>query len=131
MNNFQRLDVMGIPLFQIRNPDIFAGHHHQITLPESCKLLLISESLPQNEEALLFSKIIATMGLKADQTLHLMPQSLHLLNHHQLQWCWFCGCEGESLPNVKMLHSSSLAVLQQDQQAKKYLWQQIKTHQAS
>ncbi|USH01954.1 DNA polymerase III subunit psi [Grimontia kaedaensis] len=131
MNDLQRLKEMGITVWDVRRPECYPDVSPQpVSLPDDCKLLLVCESKPTEQEALLFSKVLASMKLSVKQALHLPPQAVNLLDKHQLEWCWFAGTQQMDIDGVKMLTSPSLAVLENDQFAKKQLWQQIKQYES-
>ncbi|MEZ8143758.1 DNA polymerase III subunit psi [Enterovibrio norvegicus FF-454] len=129
MNDLQRLKEMGITVWDIRHPVVFPENMTTaITLPPSCKLLFVSESAPNDHEAWLFGKILASMKLTPEQALRLPPRALSALGEHSLEWSWFSGVSAQALPNVKALSSPSLSALNDDQNAKKALWKQIKNY---
>ncbi|CZF78971.1 DNA polymerase III subunit psi [Grimontia marina] len=131
MNDLQRLKEMGITVWDIRRPECYPDLAPQpVSLPEHCKLLLVCDAQPSEQEAWLFSKVLASMKLSVEQALYLPPQAVNLLGKHQLDWCWFAGTQQTDIDGVKMLTSPSLAVLDNDQLAKKQLWQQIKQYES-
>lgn len=129
MNDVQRLKEMGIPVWELRRPELYSGIAAQdIVLPQTCQILLVSDSLPNQQDAWLFGKILASMKLVPEQARQLPPSALPLIKQHALKWVWFCGTSAQSLDGAWVLSSPSLAVLQHDQAAKKALWQQIKRY---
>ncbi|KXF79691.1 DNA polymerase III subunit psi [Enterovibrio coralii] len=128
MNDLQRLKEMGITVWDVRRADLFPTQTAQtIDLPSTCKLLLVCDSQPEEQDAWLFGKILSSMKLAPEEALRLPPEALSSLAEHALTWCWFAGCDGEVPQGVKKLTSPSLSLLQNDQNAKKALWHQIKT----
>ncbi|EOD78399.1 DNA polymerase III psi subunit [Grimontia indica] len=101
-----------------------------VSLPDDCKLLLVCNAQPSEQEAWLFSKVLASMKLSVEQALYLPPQAVNLLGEHQLEWCWFAGSQEAEIEGVKRLISPSLSALDNDQLAKKQLWQQIKQYES-
>lgn len=131
MNDLQRLKEMGITVWDVRRPECYPDVSPQpVSLPDDCKLLLVCESKPTEQEAWLFSKVLASMKLSVEQALYLPPQAVNLLGKHQLDWCWFAGTQDADIEGVKRLISPSLSALDNDQLAKKQLWQQIKQYES-
>ncbi|PKF51885.1 DNA polymerase III subunit psi [Enterovibrio nigricans] len=128
MNDLQRLNEMGITVWDVRRTGFFPNQKAKaVALPASCKLLLVCESQPDEQDAELFGKILSSMKLSPEEALRVQPEVLSAVSEHSLEWCWFAGCEGEALSGTKKLTSPSLSMLQHDQNAKKVLWHQIKT----
>ncbi|MDD1783923.1 DNA polymerase III subunit psi [Enterovibrio sp. ZSDZ35] len=128
MNDLQRLKEMGISVWEVRRADVFPNQPQQtITLPVGCKLLLICDNQPEEQDAWLFGKILSSMKLTPEDALRLPADALLAITDHNLEWCWFAGCDGDAPHGTKKLTSPSLSLLQHDQNAKKALWHQIKT----
>ncbi len=126
INEKQYLHEMGISTWELVHPDRLAGYQSpMIELPSSCKLLLVSPVCPVNESATLFEKILKSMKLTVDQSMHLEPEHLTLLAEHQLEWIWFAGCEAKAVENIKQLTSPLLADIEGNNEHKRALWQQI------
>ncbi len=126
MNDVQRLKNMGISVWALRKPEHYPLHQQKIILPSTCRLLLVSDSIPDEADAWLFGKIIASMQVAPEEAMYLSPLAFSLIETHTLDWCWFAGCALQSIENVHVLTSLSLSHLQTDMRAKKDLWQQIK-----
>ncbi|MGF1764801.1 DNA polymerase III subunit psi [Aliivibrio kagoshimensis] len=124
--DLQYLHEMGISAWQIREPTLFPDYHaNLISLPESCKLLLIAEKNPQQHEAWLFAKVLASMKLTPEQAVFLPVAALELLSEHQLTWCWFSGVQVTPLTGVRTLSSISLSEMRESSDSRRHLWQQI------
>ncbi len=123
----QLLQEMAIDNWQLSHPERLQGYQAaDINLEPSCQLLLVAESVPQGQDALLFSKVLASMKLELKQALHLMPSQLSQLKSHQLQWVWFAGCEtDDTFSELKLLQSPALADIHGNNQHRRQLWQQI------
>lgn len=127
MNDLQRLKYMGIRVWELRHPEFYSEQQALTDLPESCRLLFVSEVIPTERDAWLFGKIIASMQISPEEVLYLPPYALSQLGSHRLSWCWFAGCAVHEMTQVQIITSPSLAALQDDIQAKKSLWHQIKS----
>ncbi|WP_434356682.1 DNA polymerase III subunit psi [Parasalinivibrio latis] len=129
-----QLEEMGIPAWDVRNPQLYAEMAEtKVDLPEQCQLLLITDDLLTEKDVELFGKILATMKLKTEQALCLPRAALPHLAFQTLAWCWVTGHELEEtertvLKNTRVLHSVAISAMHNDNQAKKYLWQQIKQY---
>ncbi|PCS23535.1 DNA polymerase III subunit psi [Candidatus Enterovibrio escicola] len=134
MNDLQRLKEMGIAVWELRRPDIYPNLYREIiSLPLSCKLLLICDELSNEHDAWLFGKILASIGLLPDQALRLPPAALPHVGEHALSWCWFAGVKESDLSNlkgVKRLISPALSVLHGSPTEKKALWLQIRENES-
>lgn len=127
MNDLQRLNEMGIPVWDIRDPSLFEQSPKPFLLPETCQLLFVCNETPNEQQAWLFGKILGSMQLLPSQALQIPSVALSSLNAHSLQWCWFCDCQNqEMIEGVKNIFSPSLSTLSEDINAKKTLWNQIK-----
>ncbi|WP_407332267.1 DNA polymerase III subunit psi [Enterovibrio sp. 27052020O] len=131
MNDLQRLKEMGITVWDVRQPDVLSVNMTKaIALPASCKLLFVSDSAPNEHEAWLFGKILASMKLTSEQALRLPARALSTLGEHSLEWCWCAGVPTHPIAGVKALASPALSALNDDQNAKKALWKQIKSYES-
>lgn len=130
MNDVQRLKEMGIPVWELRRPQLYPDSSPQmVALPEDCKLLLVCDSPINEKEAWLFGKILASMKLTPEQARLLPSSAVAHVTQHQLQWVWYCGVPAQGgLATAAVLTSPSLNILEHDQSAKKALWQQIKQY---
>ncbi|OEF25848.1 DNA polymerase III subunit psi [Vibrio rumoiensis] len=123
----QYLQEMAIPVWELAHPERLQGYQAPgLVLPSSCVLLLVSESLPQGEDATLFIKVLGSMTLKPEQALQITPAQLVTLEKHQLSWIWFAGCEVSlTLDGVNQLSSPLLQDIHGNTQNRRDLWQQI------
>ncbi len=126
LDDIQRLKIMGIEVWQLRKPEHYPAHYPKVVLPDTCRLLLVAEKLPEGEDAWLFGKIIASMKVKPAECFYLSFDAFSYLSEHQLDWCWFAGVKASPMAKVRVLSSPSLSQLHQDINAKKALWHQIK-----
>ncbi|MGP8307488.1 DNA polymerase III subunit psi [Vibrio sp. YIC-376] len=126
INEKQYLHEMGISTWELIHPDRLAGYHSpKIDLSSACKLLLVSPECPTNESVILFEKILKSMKLTLDQSMHLEPERLSQLGEHQLEWVWFAGSEAKACENTKQLISPLLQEIDGNNEQKRALWQQI------
>ncbi|WP_028023813.1 DNA polymerase III subunit psi [Enterovibrio calviensis] len=129
MNDLQRLKEMGITVWDVKRPDLFPNNADKaIALPSSCKLLFVSDAELSVQDAWLFGKILASMKLSPEQALSLPSRAVANLGEHSLNWCWFAGVSVQTLSGVNSLSSPALSILNDDQDAKKALWKQIKRY---
>lgn len=128
MNDLQRLKAMGITVWEVRNPQIFPNYQAaQVMVPDDCKLLFVSEHLPDIQTFPLFEKIVVSMKLSVAQTMYLPPAALQNVSHHKLTYVWFAGCPEQELPGAHLLTSPELSALESTPDAKQALWQRIKS----
>lgn len=127
--DLQYLQEMGITAWQIKQPEVYPDHAPElVSLPESCKLLLVAPSVPQSHDAWLFGKVLASMKLTPEQALYLPESAVAQLAEHQLVWCWFAGCDVNTIDGCRILQSKSLPEMRQDTASRRDLWQQICTY---
>ncbi|GLO61748.1 DNA polymerase III subunit psi [Vibrio sp. MACH09] len=120
------LQEMGISRWDVIHPQRLEGYHAEsIVLPEECKLLLVSAVKPKGELAELFERVLKSMGLTLDQSLHLFPNQMPYLGKQSLDWIWFSGGEAIELEGVNLISSPLLADIQGNTQQRRQLWQQI------
>ncbi|MBD1576112.1 DNA polymerase III subunit psi [Vibrio sp. S11_S32] len=138
----QKLQEIGIDVWEVSHPERLQGFQSSgFSLPPTCVLLLVAESIPQGQDTALFAKVLASMKLNLDQALHVTPTQLSQINQHQLTWVWFCGTETEtdtetksqalefSVEGLQVLNSVSLADIPTDISHRRQLWQQICSYQ--
>lgn len=137
----QKLQEMGVDVWEVAHPERLQGVEQRgFSLPESCALLLVADSIPVGDEAVLFAKVLASMKLNLEQALHVTPAQLSQITHHQLVWIWFAGTalsdaeQSESailfeLDGLQVLNSVSLSDIPTDIQHRRQLWQQICSYQ--
>ena len=137
----QRLQEMGVDVWEVAHPERLQGvEQRSFSLPKSCALLLVADSIPTGDEAVLFAKVLASMKLNLEQALHVTPAQLSQIIHHQLVWVWFAGVDlpdieqSESsaafkLDGLQALNSVSLIDIPTDIQHRRQLWQQICSYQ--
>lgn len=126
IDDVQRLKNMGIRVWQLRNPDHYPAHQPKVVIPDTCRLLLVTDKVPEEADAWLFGKIIASMQVMPEECFYLSSEGFSYLSEHKLDWCWFAGTQASPITNVRVLNSPLLSQLQQDLNAKKALWHQIK-----
>lgn len=120
------LQKMGLGYWQIRRPELFPDYRPQtITLPRSCRILLVFDGQWTQETQTFLTRILASMKLRLDEALCLPTTALDQLGEHHLTWCWFIDCQGSEPVGVRVLRSVGLTQLQQQPELKKDLWQQI------
>ncbi|MFD2179849.1 DNA polymerase III subunit psi [Veronia pacifica] len=126
LDDIQRLSEMGITSWQLRRPDLYPDHaKNTVTIPASCKLLLICDVTLDDHDAWLFSKILSSMKLSPEQTMMLSHQAVQHINQHHLEWVWYIGAPNNQLSGTKSLISVPLSEMHDDPSAKKALWLQI------
>ncbi|WP_324187421.1 DNA polymerase III subunit psi [Vibrio hibernica] len=137
----QKLQEMGVDIWELAHPERLQGvEQRSFSLPKPCALLLVADSIPTGDEAVLFAKVLASMKLNLDQALHVTPAQLSQVTHHQLVWIWFAGTalsdeeQRESaihfeLDGLQVLNSVSLSDIPTDIQHRRQLWQQICSYQ--
>jgi DNA polymerase-3 subunit psi len=126
MDDVQRLKNMGIRVWQLRKPEHYPDHQPKVVIPETCRLLLVTDQTPNEADAWLFGKIIASMQVMPEACFYLSSEGFSYLDEHQLDWCWFAGIKASPMANVRVLSSPCLSQLHHDLNAKKALWHQIK-----
>ncbi|PSU46745.1 DNA polymerase III subunit psi [Photobacterium frigidiphilum] len=124
--DIQVLQEMGLTYWQVRKPEFFPNMQVPvIDLPESCKLLFITDDELNEHDAWLFGRILGSMKLKPEQALSLPLEAVEQVAEHHLTWCWFAGCQGAHPVGCQVLNSSSLRAMHSNPSSKKALWQQI------
>jgi DNA polymerase III subunit psi len=124
--DIQVLQEMGLTYWQVRKPEFFPNMQVPvIDLPESCKLLFITDDELNEHDAWLFGRILGSMKLKPEQALSLPLEAVEQVAEHYLTWCWFAGCQGAHPVGCQVLNSSSLQAMHSNPSSKKALWQQI------
>ncbi|PRQ63684.1 DNA polymerase III subunit psi [Vibrio sp. V01_P9A10T6] len=123
----QYLQEMGIQRWELIHPQRLAGYQPDpVTLPSTCRLLLVSPQYPQQGALLLFSRVLKSMGLEISQACHLEPHSLSQLTGSSIEWLWFSGCEKRESPLAKkVLTSPPLVEIDGNTELRRALWQQI------
>lgn len=122
----QFLNEMDISVWQIRHAEYCPTlETSTISLPETCQLLFIAESIPTERDAYLFGKVLASMKLKPEQALFLSSESLEYVAEHHLNWCWFSGVPVTELEGVQILNSPLLSEMHTNTQLRRDLWRQI------
>lgn len=124
--DLQYLHEMGVTAWQIKESTVFPEYRQNlISLPESCKLLFVADQNPQQHDAWLFGKVLASMKLKPEDAFFLPVDALEQLSEHQLTWCWFAGVPSTQLTGVQTLSSISLSEMRENTVSRRHLWQQI------
>lgn len=122
----QLLESMGIQQWELLHPSRLSGvKQTAIDLPESCRLLLVSPVKPEGEIVLMFEKVLKSLKLDLQQSMHLFPEQLSQLENHQLSWVWFSGSDKLDIENTKTLESPLLSEIEGNTQERRNLWQQI------
>lgn len=120
------MQEMGISCWEVRYPERLEGYHAEaIVLPKECRILLVSPVKPKGELAEMFERVLKSMSLTLDQSLHLFPSQIAYLGEQSLEWVWFSGCEVTEIEEVKQLHSPLLSEIEGNNQQRRQLWQQI------
>lgn len=128
--NFAFLQEMGIGIWQVREPRFFSHLEKEIIeLPKECKLIFICEIAPSKDQLAFVSKILNSMNLGLDETYFLPPNETENILADDV-FCWFVGINPQktTISNAKVLHSCTLEQLENNPQAKRDLWQQIKSY---
>ncbi|GKX62826.1 DNA polymerase III subunit psi [Pragia fontium] len=123
-----QLEQMGIKQYQLRRPTALHGEV-AIVIPDTIKLVLLSEQLPALSSPLMLD-ILRAMQLTSEQVYALMPEQAMMIPENIRCVLWLIGLnEPPSLPTalaeLPLLTSPSLAELANDPDAKRILWQQI------
>lgn len=125
------LGEMGITRWSLKHPERLEGYHAEsIVLPDTCKILLVSPVKPKGELAEMFEKVLKSMGLGLQHSLHLFPAQMPFLGKNHLKWIWFCGCEASATDGLNILQSPLLTDIQGNNQLRRQLWQQICSYDA-
>ncbi|UJF19710.1 DNA polymerase III subunit psi [Vibrio sp. SS-MA-C1-2] len=131
MRNFALLQEMGIPIWQLRRPELYqdrqASDESEGMLPEHCRVAFIAENKPEGHQAWLLGRIIKSMKLQPEDVFYVPLAGLNRLSVQQIEWCWFCGVEPIEHPfsDCKVLRSPSLQQLNDNPADKKQLWKKI------
>lgn len=126
IDDIQRLSEMGITSWQLRRPELFPSHTaNTISLPATCKLLLVCDKPLDEHDAWLFSKILASMKLSPEQALTLPHTALTQIDSHHLDWVWYINEPVSGLSGPRSLVSIPLSEMHENPAAKKALWQRI------
>ncbi|MBW3694218.1 DNA polymerase III subunit psi [Vibrio sp. T187] len=122
----QYLQEMGISYWELEHPERLAGYNVQpLSLPESCKLLLVSSEKPSGELAVMFERVLKSIKLNLDQALHITPSEFSAVDASSLEWVWFAGCSAPDSASGKVLQSPLLSDIDGNNQQRRALWQQI------
>ncbi|MDE1220091.1 DNA polymerase III subunit psi [Vibrio aestuarianus] len=126
-HEYQYLQEMGIQYWKLVHPERLLGVSlPTIDLPDSCRLLLVSPNCPQQSSALLFSRVLKSMGIELNDARHLEPQYIDQLGGSLPEWVWFAGCEpSHSEVSAKVLVSPNLSDIEGNNEHRRDLWQQI------
>ena len=120
------LHEMGIQAYEMQDIDLLKGYKAKtISLPETCKLLFVSDIHPAGDDAELFAKVLHSMDLSTEEALHIYPQYLSLVSSQNQAWTWFSGCQLEPRIQGKILISRSLSSVKSNSRHRRDLWQQI------
>lgn len=125
----QYLQEMGIQRYELAYPERLKGYLlPELTLPDSCRLLLVSSQLPKGKTAEMFARVLKTIHLSLDEALHIYPEQLSQIRHHNLEWVWFAGCDQMDV-EAKTLTSPLLTQVDGNNEQRRALWQQICSYQ--
>ena len=86
LTDIQRLQAMGLDVWQLRHPAIYDQTHEVIQLPDTCQLLLVCDTPLSEKDAWLFGNILKSMKLSPEQTRQLPHAALSALGEHRLTW---------------------------------------------
>jgi len=122
----QFLQEMGIQSYELTHPERLEGFQYpKITLPSSCKLLLISPTIPEMGTAHMFERVLKTIDLTLEQTLHIFPEQCNLIEQAQLDWIWYAGSHINLNIEAKVLNTPLLEEIDGNNDQRRALWQQI------
>lgn len=125
-NELQYLQEMGISYWELAHPERLQGYHVEpSTLPDSCKLLLVSPEKPSGQLAVMFERVLKSIKLNLDQALFITPNELSSINDDGVEWVWFAGCAATEGIKTKSLQSPLLSEIDGNNQHRRALWQQI------
>ncbi|SIN72875.1 DNA polymerase III subunit psi [Salinivibrio sp. ES.052] len=125
LTDIQRLQAMGLEVWQLRHPELYGKEHEVIQLPDSCQLLLVCDFPLNEQDAWLFGNILKSIQLTSDQARQLPHAALSSLGEHHLTWCWYIDAPDVIVDGVQSLHSIPLAQMHDNPAAKRDLWHQI------
>ncbi len=129
MSNTSFLQEMQIDQWQVLHPERLEGVDiTPISLPEHCRMLLISPNVPTSAERSFLAKVLGSFKVSIDDAFLLEPQQLSQVDITNVEWVWFCQCEPSELESVKTLHSESLSLVESNKEHKQALWKQIKSY---
>ncbi|OOF25785.1 hypothetical protein BZJ19_07060 [Salinivibrio proteolyticus] len=125
LTDIQRLQAMGLSVWQLRHPELYGREQEVIQLPENCQLLLVCDDPLSEQDAWLLGNILKSMKLEADMARQLPHAALAALGDHHLVWCWYIGEPEVVIDGVHTLRSLPLAQMHDNPAAKRDLWRQI------
>lgn len=125
LTDIQRLQAMGLDVWQLRHPAIYDQTHEVIQLPDACQLLLVCDTPLSEKDAWLFGNILKSMKLRPEQARQLPHAALSALGEHRLTWCWYIDTPDVIIDGVRRLDSIPLAQMHDNPTAKRDLWRQI------
>jgi DNA polymerase-3 subunit psi len=133
-----KLQHMGIQAWDVAHPERLQGVTPQpITIPKTCRLLLVSPETPSGELAVFYSRILKAMKLELAQSRHIEPDHLSRIQASELEWVWFAGCENDSAltahlaaqdSSTKFLSSPLISGIQGNDHQRRTLWNQIRSY---
>jgi DNA polymerase-3 subunit psi len=119
---------MGVQTWQLQHASRLNGYvQAQIKLPDSCRLLFISPEKPEGTITFMLEKVLKSMDLTIEQTMHLYPEQFRQVDENQLEWLWFSGCQiiRDNDVQSKVLATPLLADIDGNTAEKRNLWKQI------
>ncbi|WP_341659115.1 DNA polymerase III subunit psi [Vibrio sp.] len=125
-NQHMYLHEMGIQAYEMQDIDLLKGYKAKpVSLPETCKLLFVSDKYPTGDDVELFEKVLRSMDLTLAEARHIYPQYISLVSSQSQAWIWFAGCQIEPRIQAKVLSSPSLSSVKGNSRYRRDLWQQI------
>ncbi|WP_159655732.1 DNA polymerase III subunit psi [Vibrio atypicus] len=129
-HEIQYLQEMGIQCYELTHPERLQGYQSPtLVLQASCQLLLISPQCPKKETALLFERVLKSLKLELNQSLHIYPEQLDQLSEPFTGWVWFAGCDVPIDYEGKVLTTPLIHLIDGNNELRRALWQQICSYQ--
>ncbi len=125
------LDEMGFEYYQLNQPQKVSSHSpNYFSLSENCKLLFVSINVPNGSTLVMFDKVMKSMGLTTEMSLHVLPSDLSRVDLSRIEWIWFAGCSPNFDVGCKLLQTPVLEDIEGNNAQRRALWQQICSYQS-
>ena len=122
---------MGFDYYQLTQPQKVSSHSPRcFSLPENCKLLFVSPDVPHGSTLVMFDKVMDSMGLSTEMSLHVLPCYLSQVDLSRIEWVWFAGCSPNFDIECKLLQTPVLKDIEGNNLQRRALWQQIRAYQS-
>lgn len=124
------LDEMGFDYYQLTQPQKVSSHRLcHFPFPENCKLLFVSPRVPHGSTLAMFDKVMNSMELSIEMSLHVLPCDLNRVDLSRVEWIWFAGCSPTFDIGCKLLQTPVLEDIEGNNVQRRALWQQICSYQ--